>query len=434
MALSFLTFRDKLQHHSGLAEYTREDKIELFSLFVILVYWCALELRSEIAGHGSLIYHTLQFGWVSSAVLGCGILLLRPLNIWTRLAVLTLAGVVSMSARALDPSLFRGEIQSFAFSLAAVAVVTQVTLLAAGFRDLHSERRRCLIRGMLLIGGVGLGSLHGLSLGRLDPTYDAGLFNFDQHLYVRIPSIAMYIVDTVPLLHSFVFFVYSNIPAAVALFDALRGRTRSNLSMTLLFLLSGYIGYLCYHIVPSVGPPFFDPDYYDRFAATKLFLRSGTCVLNAGQARNCMPSLHATWAYLFLLNVSSHDRAISRAVIRAVALFTILGALTAGEHWFLDLVVALPFTVSVNSFFGKGLWPSKPQVLIGFVGVILVFAWFGAILNSSFAKLPMGLAWSAVAATCLGSLFLFWVSSRHDTKSDSWPPPATISPTSSQIR
>lgn len=119
-----------------------------------------------------------------------------------------------------------------------------------------------------------------------------------------------------------------------------------------------------------------------------------------------MPSLHAAWAYLFLLNLSCVERAVGRLVIGAAALITILAALTVGEHWFIDLIVALPFAMSVNALVGRLPWSSKPQPLLSLAGAVMVAAWFWAIMSNAFARLPSDVDWIAVAATTLSPVVL----------------------------
>jgi hypothetical protein len=281
----------------------------------------------------------------------------------------------------------------------AVAAVVQVTLLATDHPNRRPERRRALIRGELLLGGVLVSALNFNSLGRLNPTYDAAIFNIDQHLFIRIPTLATDVVNLIPVFHGLISLVYANIPVVVALFDALGSRTPRRPSMTILFLLSGYVGYLCYHIVPSAGPPYLVPNYYQRLWTTSQTLGSATSALQTGPARNCMPSLHATWAYLFLLNLGLVRRGIGRFVIAVAASITILAALTVGRHWFVDLVVAVPFTVSVDAFIGQLPSPSQRQALIGLAAAGIVAAWFGAIMSNLLAALPAESAWIAVIAT-----------------------------------
>lgn len=414
-----MTFGEKLRHQfrSISSEYTLEEKIELLTLVSLTVYLCGVEIRSRIDDHGDLIYRHLRHDTlVFSGLLGCGILLLGPLNARIRWAILGLAAVITLSMRA-HPALSGGE-GLFAITLTPTAAVVQVALLAAGVRDRRPERRQALIRGLLLVVGMLVDTLTFNSLGQLNPTYDTAMFNLDQRLLVRIPSMAMHMLDSIPKFYSVTWLAYVNTPAMVALFDALSSRGRRGLSMILLFMLGAPVVYLCYHIVPTAGPPFLDPNYYHQVWSTRRLLPSATSVLKVGPVRNCMPSYHAAAAYFLLSNLRYLKRPIDRLVIVAAALFTILSALTVGEHWFVDLVVALPFAMSVNAFLEQFPRPSKRQAMIGLVQAITVAAWLYAIVSNSFARWPIESAWVAVAATSVSSAILFRIFSRVRASGD----------------
>jgi hypothetical protein len=68
-----------------------------------------------------------------------------------------------------------------------------------------------------------------------------------------------------------------------------------------------------------------------------------------GSPRNCMPSLHLTWA---LLLVVLSERRWLKYVMACFAALTAVATLTTGEHYAIDLVAAIPFTWCV-------LWLSR---------------------------------------------------------------------------
>lgn len=59
--------------------------------------------------------------------------------------------------------------------------------------------------------------------------------------------------------------------------------------------------------------------------------------------RNCVPSLHMTWALLCALYIAPRFRPV--AIVFAV--MTALATLGTGEHYLIDLIVALPFTAAI---------------------------------------------------------------------------------------
>jgi len=86
--------------------------------------------------------------------------------------------------------------------------------------------------------------------------------------------------------------------------------------------IAGVVAPLFYLALPAVGPAHIgDP----------------------GAARNCIPSLHLTWAMLLVRY--SHPRFRCAAMVFAV--LTAVATLATGEHYIVDLVAAVPYTLAV---------------------------------------------------------------------------------------
>ena len=60
-------------------------------------------------------------------------------------------------------------------------------------------------------------------------------------------------------------------------------------------------------------------------------------------ARDCMPSMHFTWALLFWW----YSRGRVRKLMAVFAWVTAAATLGLGQHYWIDLVAAVPFTVAV---------------------------------------------------------------------------------------
>jgi hypothetical protein len=150
-------------------------------------------------------------------------------------------------------------------------------------------------------------------------TFDAQLLRFDRGL-----STAIYMWA---LQHSWrslaAYAIYVSLPAAVAL--AIRvtlGRARLHLLLAL--CLAPALAALCFLILPAVGPA------------------------HVGQPhawRNCMPSLHLSWALLLWLSAGPRWW---KAVSFAFVLVTVYATLATGEHYWIDLVAAVPFSLLVQ--------------------------------------------------------------------------------------
>lgn len=87
-------------------------------------------------------------------------------------------------------------------------------------------------------------------------------------------------------------------------------------------LVGSVAGLFCYFLFPAVGPIW---------------------VGQPGAIRNCMPSLHLTWALLLWF----YSPKVLRLPWLLFGILTAVAALGLGEHYAIDLVAALPFTAAV---------------------------------------------------------------------------------------
>lgn len=60
-------------------------------------------------------------------------------------------------------------------------------------------------------------------------------------------------------------------------------------------------------------------------------------------ARNCMPSMHLTWALLFWW----YSRGWVRKLMAFYVWVTVAATLGLGQHYWIDLIVAVPFTAAI---------------------------------------------------------------------------------------
>lgn len=87
-------------------------------------------------------------------------------------------------------------------------------------------------------------------------------------------------------------------------------------------LIGAVLGLLCYYLFPAVGP---------------IWVGTPNAI------RNCMPSLHLTWALLIWIFASRR----ARWPMLAFLILTAVATMGLGEHYFIDLVAAVPFTTLV---------------------------------------------------------------------------------------
>jgi PAP2 superfamily len=154
-----------------------------------------------------------------------------------------------------------------------------------------------------------------------------------------------------PALHQSVGIIYGWLPATISTCYALNVRAGNRDAGNLLkaALAGGAIAFVLYHFYPAAGPIYafgqaFPASLPDP--ATLAPIPAGLAVPDA--ARNCMPSVHFVWAML----AAAEARALGKAWRASFILFALLTAfatIALGEHYVIDLVVAVPFTLCVHA-------------------------------------------------------------------------------------
>jgi hypothetical protein len=132
-------------------------------------------------------------------------------------------------------------------------------------------------------------------------------------------------------------------------------------------------------------------------------------------ARNCMPSMHTAWI-LCLLWCAPPMRRWFRAILWAFAGFTLLYALSAGGHYLVDLIVAVPFALAIRSAF-RSEWKSPGFVL----NAAMVVFWFAALrYGVGLFTLSPAVPYGLTAATLLSPL---WSGPVRPATAPEWSPP-----------
>jgi len=85
-----------------------------------------------------------------------------------------------------------------------------------------------------------------------------------------------------------------------------------------------------------------------------------------GTAFNATPSLHCAWAFLLFLAMRSLGRWIT-VVTGIFVMLTAISTMAVGEHYAVDLIAALPFTLMVYAVVNRRYLPAS----IGAVTIIL---------------------------------------------------------------
>jgi len=240
---------------------------------------------------------------------------------------------------------------------------------------------------------------------------DLYLYSFDASLHIQIPFLMGQLFS-----RSFSFAIagmlaYVGLPVAIGLAYAgclLRDR-RHAASAFVALLLTGPVGAVFYGFFPALGPVHIFKDAFPWHPltidqASRLFLEP----IAAVGPRNAMPSLHAAWAYL----VFWYARRLSmlEKVAAGVFAFLTLCAAVGGEHYFIDLIVAVPFALFIAALAHLVTGRHRSSALLPVsVGLATTVAWLLAL------RFAIKIFWLSPAipwAACLLTLVVCYASLR----------------------
>ena len=241
-------------------------------------------------------------------------------------------------------------------------------------------------------------SLHAMILLR-PATYDRFLYAFDGSLGFQPGFWAAKV-----LMHNYWLGVvcnaaYFQLPLALTLaYLVEKKRSRDSARRALwLFLLIGIVGFACYQVLPAVGSAAAMPGVFPT-AEPRLQPADIQPVDALTGVRNCIPSLHTSWM-VALWWIAAPRRRWLRIVVAALlgcALFC-----TLAFHYFIDMVVALPFTVALFALTQHHRTRSdriRRETILW--SLSLFFGWLLALRFSvTVFLISPWLPWAAIAAT-----------------------------------
>jgi hypothetical protein len=144
----------------------------------------------------------------------------------------------------------------------------------------------------------------------------------------------------------------------------------------LAFLITGPVGILFYNLFPACGPralfqrgfPF---HIFPMDQAPHLLLEP----MAIAGPRNAMPSLHMVWVLLAWW----YSRGLSwfeRVIVFAFLSLTVFATLGTGEHWFVDLIVAVPFALFIQAICAHFVpWRDSRRVSALVFGLLCTLGW-----------------------------------------------------------
>jgi len=298
------------------------------------------------------------------------------------------------------------------FKAAMLGLGSFLVLGIAATKSSGIERKRLFV---LLGPALGLVCFifavqHALNLtGRIYPkTFDLYLYAFDGSFGFQ-PSFALgRLFHACAPVRILGYLTYQTLPLAMALvyLGYIDPRaTRPNWNLLRLFFGTGVLGWLFYNFVPAVGPLYAFPGAFPYVAPSQLQHGLERISVNPDFPRNAIPSLHMTWVLLLWWSCRPFPR-WARITALLYLLVTFIATMGIGEHYFVDLVAAVPFALTVEALCQSSI-PLRPRLLPLFAGLALTFMWlalvrFGTPLLLKSSVIP----WMLAALSTAAVLFL----------------------------
>lgn len=241
------------------------------------------------------------------------------------------------------------------------------------------------------------------------PPFDRLLLAFDDGLGVRIASFSYWLLYAIPGLHRLGWTTYGSVAGLMALHFAWTRPGQPNLPLQ--FVVSSGLGFVAYLLYPAFGPAVYVPDYYASvwpISGAALAFPSPTSLFEHAP-RNTMPSLHAMWAYLLIINAWCF-RGWRRALFVLLGAVMLLATLSVG-HWFIDIVPSVPFAIAMQI-----LCSGRPGLRLApcLLSAGLVLVWMAALQSPWCVEYGSAwVRWVAIAATLAASASLLAASQRR---------------------
>ena len=237
--------------------------------------------------------------------------------------------------------------------------------------------------------------------------YDLHLYAFDGLFGATVTKVVAIFVRSVPGLLTAVWLVYQSLVPIVALFVVLQRNEQGFVQGKLLsrFLIAAALGYGLYALMPGIGPVMAFIDVFPYGLPEASEITPGLFVEYDGLPRNVMPSLHTAWALLIFIAAWPMGPWL-RLVGGVFLVATLTATLALGEHYMVDLIVAVPFVVVVEGVaanpFAKRRRRESLQAIAG--GVAMIAVWFLAIRFGTVALRGLPLVpWLMTLATFVAS-------------------------------
>ncbi len=242
-------------------------------------------------------------------------------------------------------------------------------------------------------------------------TYDSVAFFIDSTMGFYPSVVVARLAGSYPFLKSFLEVVYAwvivGLPFLIGL--QLKQKQTPPANLLLVWAVTTISSVLAYHLCPISGPAyFFGPEIFPNAVPVIDAIAHTPTIVNPNY-RNGFPSVHLGTALIMVFAAWHQKSRLLKFIFTVVAILTALSTLSTGEHYLVDLVVAFPYFVAVQSICTHVRPEGQTCRMRAFwTGVALWLMWvilvrYGLVL---FQNLP-GFTYVAEILTVAASLYLY---------------------------
>lgn len=270
---------------------------------------------------------------------------------------------------------------NFAAILAPIGIFAVVQVLIQYFKHKNKVWLKLyvlLILFMTLLGVSTNSALEIIQFAR-PATYDVIAYKIDQAYLGLQPAIALWFDTSAESFKAVVYSVYAMLTLCLFMTFAMivREGNAERYHIVRTIAVPFGVAFICYMIVPISGPIYaFGADQLvGNLPSPSLFTAQPEIIPPA--ARNGMPSMHFTGAFMIWLLTATLQRKIYFYLATVFLALTVVATIGLGEHYILDLIVAMPFAIALSLvLISPQGWFAKKSTQMVWGSAVVTFAFW----------------------------------------------------------
>jgi hypothetical protein len=284
-----------------------------------------------------------------------------------------------------------GSIDGIKFYCFVGAGIAPYLLMLARIAGSSGEARRWWIdtlalASMIHIAGIGGTFFRDQTAEWIPKIVDAKLAQIDEAFGAQPSAVMAAAFAALPSFRDLCRMAYQFVELPIVVVAAFHWRRQGTNGCSVLpsFFFGSILGYICYFMTPAIGPRAYFGEAFPLLHAGSIYLAQQPLFdLNPAHSRNAMPSMHIAWAIMIFLYTRNFP-IWARCYAGLFAVLTACATIGSGEHYLIDLVVALPLVVMIRALCSLELregFPERRRAIIA--GLAMVAFWLGLIRFAS---------------------------------------------------